>query len=193
MAITAWSAKVCSNLICLSLNGCTSITAKDDRSDALALAQQRHAQDRAVAHVARISCASGIRRLQPKHIVHMHRTLSSNARPAVQSRLIGPCVAGDRYRSMMCAETSSSPSFRRKMASYASQSSQALSTIALRTGPTSVGEEAITSEYCRCRSGTSVLPTNRGSSPALRQTALRSRWQSPPGRQRSWPVRSACR
>src|SRR5258705_9696894 len=35
------------------------------------------------------------------------------------------------------------------MASYASQSSQALSTMALSTGPTSVGEDAITS--CRAK------------------------------------------
>src|SRR6516164_7026058 len=40
--------------------------------------------------------------------------------------------------------TSSSPSLKTTWASSASQITQALSTIAVRTGPTSVGDEAIT-------------------------------------------------
>ena len=44
IAITAWSAKVCSRAICLSLNGRTSVRRSTIDADALAFAQQWHAQ-----------------------------------------------------------------------------------------------------------------------------------------------------
>src|SRR6266478_101442 len=69
---------------------------------------------------------------------------SATARPAAQWRLIG-CRCQTTGIEPCCAlNTSSSPSFNTTNASAASQSSQALSTMALRTGATSVGEDAIT-------------------------------------------------
>ena len=88
-----------------------------------------------------------IHRLRPKDIVHVHGRFSSKARPAShQLRVIGMHRAGCSGTVPLIAQLkwSSSPSLRNTTASYASQSSQALSTIALSTGPTSVGEDAIT-------------------------------------------------
>ena len=74
MAITAWSAKVCSNAICLSLNGLHFLAAKHDRSDAFALAQQRHGQHRAVAYAARhLLTIREFSAFGGEKVVHMHR------------------------------------------------------------------------------------------------------------------------
>ena len=50
IAITAWSAKVLSSSICLSVNGPRlAVRASDEHADRLALAQHRHGEDAAVA------------------------------------------------------------------------------------------------------------------------------------------------
>ena len=53
MAITAWSAKVCSKLDLLVAERMHFGAAEHDDADALAFAQQRHAEDGAMAQMAR--------------------------------------------------------------------------------------------------------------------------------------------
>ena len=55
MAITAWSAKVWTSSICLSVNGSTLLRQQSEYADRLALAQQRHAKHGADVRAA--SCA----------------------------------------------------------------------------------------------------------------------------------------
>ena len=51
MAITAWSAKVWSSAICLSVKEPTSLADGDDRADRAALSQHRHGQESAEARL----------------------------------------------------------------------------------------------------------------------------------------------
>ena len=52
MAISAWSAKVVTSSICLSLNGCTTGRRQHDDADRDIVAQQRDAEDRAKTAMA---------------------------------------------------------------------------------------------------------------------------------------------
>ena len=119
--------------------------AKHDRSDALALAQQRHAQMVRVALRRDITGFGKLPLLGRQHVGHVDRHLVDTERPGNPIPVDRPFFQNVRYRSRDARHNrSSSPSFKCTSASSASQSSQALSTIALRTGPTSVGEDAIT-------------------------------------------------
>ena len=103
IAITAWSAKVCSRAICLSLKGWTSLTTEADHSNAFVLAQQRNTQDRAMALIARSFLRPPETRYPRRTACRAHApvSLSMTAHPAVQLRLMGHLSLPARYRPMM--------------------------------------------------------------------------------------------
>ena len=72
----------------------------------------------------------------------MHRLLIEERASADPVAIDRPPLQTYVYRSVMCTVTEVAAILQQHEASYASQSSQALSTMALRTGPTSVGEDA---------------------------------------------------
>ena len=106
IAITAWSAKVCSKRDLLVAERLHFGAAQHDRSDALAFAQQRHAR---MLRMPAYRCDATIRvhrEIRPSS-ESMSCTCtgfrSRTARPAVQRRIDRPFVEIDRYRAMMGA------------------------------------------------------------------------------------------
>ena len=119
--------------------------AKRDRSNTLTFAQQRHAQNGSIAQTAgQLSRFRKVSAFGGEHVVQVYRHPFDDRPPCDPIAANGPFFKCYRYRTVMRAVAQSSPSRRCRTASWASQSAQALSTMALRTGPTSVGEEAIT-------------------------------------------------
>ena len=116
IAITAWSAKVCSRAICFVAERMHFGAAKHDRSNAFAFAQQRHAEDACDG-----PCAAQPFRGFGKfvafggaQIAHVHRRLVDEGAAGGPVAVDRPLARmPDRYRSVMCADAQSmSPSFR---------------------------------------------------------------------------------
>ena len=111
IAITAWSAKVCSSAICLSLNGRISVRRSSDNPDRLALAQHRHRQHGANTGVGVWECRQSPRcpgnPLPSSDSVSRRCTglPSTKARPAVQSAGDRPFLEINIDRAVMRAES----------------------------------------------------------------------------------------
>ena len=105
MAITAWSAKVCSKLDLLVAEGLTSMTAKRDRADALVFAEQRDTQDRAVTHGRRASsCAIGNSSPSAESIsCTCTARLFEQGASSGQLRVDRQCIDSVRHRCRDCA------------------------------------------------------------------------------------------
>ena len=84
IAITAWSAKVVTSSICLSVNGSTLVRVKNEDADRGSLAQQRDAERRAI--VAKRQDAAHIVFRIGLDVVHMDDSSSSKARPTIVPR-----------------------------------------------------------------------------------------------------------
>ena len=101
IAITAWSAKVCSSAICLSLNG-RDFGAREARSRRCSRLRAAAARLRTVRTLP-IACDNSRRSREivafgRENRAHAPATRSMTARPAVQSRLIGYESPDDRNR-----------------------------------------------------------------------------------------------
>ena len=159
------------------------VAAEHDRADALLLAQERHAQNAAVAHAQRQFAAVGELGIGlVLQILDVHRLLVDEGAARGPAPVDRPFLQPDRDRTMMRIEA--------KIVAVAeqhgcvigiAQRDQAL-TMAFSAGSTSVGEEAITFRMLAvavCRSSASLVSLN----------SRHSRWRSPPGRQRSGAAR----
>ena len=202
MAITAWSAKVLSSAICLSVNGpavrCRTMIAPIGR----ALPQHRHAEDARAAAGARAPPRRAVLADRPQRPRCGRRRASRIARPVACSRR--------RRQREYALRTTSTPS--RRVAVGDDECDQ-LAVEPEHDAPMSAphsraallddgvedrldvgrraGDDA--QDLARRRLLLQRLGEIAVALLELREQARRSRWRSPPGRRRSRSARSACR
>ena len=152
-AITAWSAKVCRRAICLSVNGLTSVRRS---TNAPMLSPSRNSGTLTMLRwpidLAN-SRPSGNSLLLCEQVGDVHGRLVEKARPAVQWRLIGHFAKLMRDWAVMRAEQQMIALLQKSDGIIGLAQLAGAFDDRLQTGPTSVGEEAMTPECCRWRSG----------------------------------------